>query len=137
MKTLFDLIRPIPADRTAIIIPESNLRISYGAFRDQVEALAEALVGAGISRGDRVGIALPNGLPMVVSFFAAAMAGTAAPLNPAYKEDEFRFFLADTDARVLILPPASLDDARRAAGDAIPILPIDMDANGTVGFVGS
>jgi len=137
MKTLFDLIRPIPADRTAVIIPESNLRISYGAFRDQVEALAEALVAAGISRGDRVGIALPNGLPMVVSFFAAAMAGTAAPLNPAYKEDEFRFFLADTDARVLILPPEGLDDARRAAGDAIPILPIDMDANGTVGFVGS
>jgi acyl-CoA synthetase (AMP-forming)/AMP-acid ligase II len=137
MQTLFDLIRPIPADRTAIIIPESNLRISYGAFRDQVEALAEGLAAAGISRGDRVGIALPNGLPMVVSFFAAAMAGTAAPLHPAYKEDEFRFFLADTDARVLILPPEGLDDARRAAGDAIPILPIDIDVNGTVGFVGS
>ena len=76
MNTLFDLIRPSPADRTAIILPESNLCISYGAFRDQVEALAEGLAAAGIRRGDRVGIALPNGLPMVVSFFAAAMAGT-------------------------------------------------------------
>ena len=120
MNTLFDLIQPIPADRTAIILPESNLRISYGAFRDQVEALAEALAGAGIRRGDRVGIALPNGLPMIVSFFAAAMAGTAAPLNPGYKEDEFRFYLEDTDARVLILPPDGLDEARRAAGDAVP-----------------
>src|SRR2546423_15613458 len=76
MKTLFDLIQPIPADRTAIILPESNLRISYGAFRDQVAALAEALAAAGIGRGDRVGIALPNGLPMLVSFFAAATTGT-------------------------------------------------------------
>jgi acyl-CoA synthetase (AMP-forming)/AMP-acid ligase II len=90
MKTLFDLIQPIPADRTAIILPDSNLRVSYGAFRDQIQAVAEALAGAGIRRGDRVGIALPNGLPMVVSFFAAAMAGTAAPLNPGYKEHGLR-----------------------------------------------
>src|SRR4029453_10492355 len=106
-RTLFDLIRPIPAERTAVILPESNLRIPYGAFRDQIEALAEGLAAAGITRGERggrVAIALPNGLPMVVAFFAAAMAGTAAPLNPGYKEDEFRFYLEDTDARVLILP---------------------------------
>jgi acyl-CoA synthetase (AMP-forming)/AMP-acid ligase II len=137
MKTLFDLIQPIAADRTAVILPESNLRISYGAFRDQIEALAEALAGAGIGRRDRVGIALPNGLPMVVSFFAAAMAGTAAPLNPAYKEDEFRFFLDDTDARVLILPPDGLEEARRAAGDRVPILPIETNADGIVSFIGS
>jgi acyl-CoA synthetase (AMP-forming)/AMP-acid ligase II len=136
-RTLFDLIRPIPAERTAVILPESNLRISYGAFRDQIEALGEGLAAAGITRGDRVGIALPNGLPMVVSFFAAAMAGTAAPLNPGYKEDEFRFYLEDTDARLLILPPDGLDEARRAAGAKVPILTIDMDANGTVGFAGS
>jgi acyl-CoA synthetase (AMP-forming)/AMP-acid ligase II len=137
MTTLFDLIRPIPADRTAIVIPESNLRISYGALREQVESLARGLAAAGIGRGDRVGIALPNGLPMVVSFLAAAMAGTAAPLNPGYKEDEFRFFLGDTDARVLILPPDGLDEARRAAGGTVPILTIDTDASGTVGFTGS
>ena len=122
MNTLFDLIQKIPADRTAIILPEPNLRISYGAFRDQVVALAEALAAAGIERGDRVAIALPNGLPMIVSFLAASMAGTAAPLNPAYKEDEFRFYLEDTDARVLILPPDGADEARRAAGDRVPIL---------------
>ena len=82
--------------------------------------MAEALAAAGIRRGDRVGMALPNGLPMVVSFLAAAMAGTAAPLNPGYKEDEFRFYLEDTNARVLLLPPDGLDEARRAAGDACP-----------------
>src|SRR5450631_1803979 len=88
--TLLDLLRPIPAGQTAIIIPEQNIRVTYGELRNQVEALAEALAAEGIGRTDRVGIALPNGLPMIVAFLAASTAGIAAPLNPAYKEDEFR-----------------------------------------------
>jgi acyl-CoA synthetase (AMP-forming)/AMP-acid ligase II len=73
---------------------------------------------------------------MIVSFFAAAMAGTSAPLNPAYKEEEFRFYLADTNARVLILPREGLDEARRAAGDTVRVLSTEVDANGRVGFAG-
>jgi oxalate---CoA ligase len=134
--TLFDLLVPIPAGKTAIILPEQNIKLSYGQLRDQVIALAEALAAAGVKRGDRVGMALPNGLPMIVSFLAASMAGTAAPLNPAYKEDEFRFFLEDTNARVLILPPTGAEDARKAAGDRVPVLPVAMDASGTVTFSG-
>ena len=33
-----------------------------------------------------------NGPEVVLSFFAAALAGTAAPLNPKYTPDEFRFY---------------------------------------------
>jgi acyl-CoA synthetase (AMP-forming)/AMP-acid ligase II len=134
--TLIGLLEHTPADRTAIILPEQNIRISYGSLRQQVQALAEQLAAAGVAPGDRVGIALPNGLPLIVSFLAASLAGTAAPLNPAYKEEEFRFYLEDTSARVLILPPDGLDDARRAAGDRIPILTIDMDDAGTVSLQG-
>ena len=36
------------------------------------------------TRGDRVAMALPNGLPAIVSFLAASISGTTAPLNPAY-----------------------------------------------------
>src|SRR3954447_7144854 len=132
--TLLDLIRPIPSEKIAVVLPEPNIRITYGQLRDQVERLAESLAAAGIGRGDRVGMALPNGLPTILSFLAASTAGTAAPLNPAYKEDEFRFFLEDTNAKVLLLPPAgaSEDAARRAAGDRVPVLTIDMDASGVV-----
>ena len=106
MNTLFDLIRPIPADRTAIILPEQNLRVfrtAHCAIRSQAvaEALAAPASAAAIASASRCRTACP----MIVSFLAASMAGTAAPLNPAYKEDEFRFYLEDTDARVLILPP--------------------------------
>jgi acyl-CoA synthetase (AMP-forming)/AMP-acid ligase II len=134
--TLIDLLQDAPADKIAIILPEQNIRVTYGSLRAQVQALAEQLAAAGVRRGDRVGIALPNGLPMIVSFLAASIAGTAAPLNPAYKEDEFRFFLEDTTAKVLILPPDGADDARRGAGDRVPVFGIEMDAQGTVSLIG-
>ena len=136
VSTLLGLLEHAPAQKTAIILPEHNVRVSYGTLRDQVQAVAEQLAAAGINPGDRVGIALPNGLPLIVSFLAASMAGTAAPLNPAYKEDEFRFYLEDTSAKVLILPPEGIDEARRAAGDSVPILAIEMDVAGTVSLKG-
>ena len=68
-------------------------------------SMANALASAGIRRGDAVAIALPNGLPAIVSFLAASIAGKAAPLNPAYPYEEFHFFLGDTNARVLLCPP--------------------------------
>src|SRR5262249_59287840 len=105
METLFDLITSIQAGRTAIALPEANLRVSYGALRDQIDAVAQALAGAGVKRGDRVGIALPNGLPMVVSFFAAAQAGTAAPPHPPYKKNQIPLSLSDTPAKGPVPPP--------------------------------
>jgi acyl-CoA synthetase (AMP-forming)/AMP-acid ligase II len=133
--TLLGLLEQIPADQTAVIVPEQNIRLTYGALRRQVQAVAETLAAYGVGRGDRIGIALPNGLPNIVTFLAAALAGTAAPLNPSYKEDEFRFYLEDTNARVLLLPTDGLDDARRAAGN-VPILTVEMDAAGTVSLQG-
>ena len=64
-----------------------------------------------------VAIALPNGLPAIVSFLAASIAGKAAPLNPAYPYEEFHFFLGDTDARILICPSVGAEFARTAAAD--------------------
>jgi len=120
MTTLLGLMASIPDEQTAIVLPEPNLRMTYGNLRKQVVAVAQALAAHGIGRGDRVGMALPNGLPTILAFLAAGEAGTAAPLNPAYKEDEFRFYLEDTSARVLLLPPTGADDARRAAGETAP-----------------
>jgi oxalate---CoA ligase len=116
--TLYGLLTPIPAERTAVILPEQNIHVTYGALRNQVEAVAEALAASGVGRGDRVAIALPNSLPTIVSFLAASLVGIAAPLNAGYKEDEFRFYLEDTNAKVLLLPPDGAEDARRAAGVA-------------------
>jgi acyl-CoA synthetase (AMP-forming)/AMP-acid ligase II len=136
-KTLLDLISSAPDEAIAIVLPDSgSLRVTYGSLRRQVQAVADQLASAGVGRGDRVGMALPNGLPTIVAFLAASMCGTAAPLNPAYKEDEFRFYLEDTSAKVLLLPPDGADAARRAAGDSVRVLTIEMDASGVTSMAG-
>lgn len=134
--TLLDLISAAKPDSTAIIVPDRNLRISYDALHRAVMTCAETLSAAGLTAGDRVGTALPNGLPNIVTFLAASMVGTAAPLNPAYKEDDFRFYLEDTGAKILLLPPDGAADARRAAGDRVPILTVDLDDSGSVTLSG-
>ena len=120
----------------AIGIPELGIVVTYDSLRQQVRNMADALASAGIGRGDRVAIALPNGLPAIVSFLAASIAGTAAPLNPAYPYEEFHFFLGDTDARVLLCPAVGAEFVRTAAADRkIPVFSVEMNDKGQVHLV--
>jgi acyl-CoA synthetase (AMP-forming)/AMP-acid ligase II len=135
-RSLLELLAAAPASRTAVVLPEAGIRVSYGSLRAQVARTADAFAAAGIGRQDRVAIVLPNGLPLIVCFLAAAAAGTAAPLNPGYRQEEFSFSLADTDARLLVLPPDGGAEARRAAGGRIPVLTAALDQTGEVEIEG-
>jgi acyl-CoA synthetase (AMP-forming)/AMP-acid ligase II len=126
-----------PRQATALILPESGARVSYDSLREQILTMAGALAAAGIGPGDRVAMALPNSAATIVGFLAASIAGTAAPLNPAYRYDEFLFYLEDTNARVLLVPPDGAEEARKAATERnIRILPVETSANGTVRLPG-
>jgi hypothetical protein len=57
----------------------------------------------GIGRNDRVAIVLPNGPEMATCFMACASGVASAPLNPAYRADEFEFYLSDLNAKALIV----------------------------------
>lgn len=135
--TLLQLFSAHPGDKTAVVLPEAKIQLSYSCLRHQAEALAQALAAMGVQRGDRVGLALPNGLPSLVGVLAASLVATAAPLNPAYREDEFRFYLEDTNARLLIVASGHDEQARRAAGDRVPVLTIAMDEAGHVKLGGT
>src|SRR5262249_31261299 len=131
---ILELLDTGKPDQVAISVT-GGPSVTYAALRQQVDRLARELNRLGLGRGDRIAIALGNGLEMVASFLAAATAGTATPLNPAYKYDEFKFYLEDTRARALILPPDELPEARRAAGEAgIPVIEAGTDAEGQVTF---
>ena len=132
---LLEVLRAAPGERTAVILPEAGISITYNGLREQVMAMADALAGAGIRRGDRVATVVPSGLPAIVSFLAASIAGTAAPLNPGYREDEISFYLEDTSAKVLICPAEGADAARQAAKGKVPIYTIAMDDKGFVRLV--
>ena len=120
-----------PSD-TAIAVSDGGPSVTYAQLREQVERLVVTLKQLGLQRHDRIAIALPNGLEMIAVFLAASTAGTAAPLNPAYRQDEFKFYLEDTSARALIVPPNDLGEARAAAGDDVMIVEANLDPDGAV-----
>jgi acyl-CoA synthetase (AMP-forming)/AMP-acid ligase II len=106
--------------------------LSHGELRALAERTVAALNGMGIGLGDRVALVMPNGPEAAASFVAIACGATTAPLNPAYKLDEFAFYLEDLQARALVLPAGSDSPARAAAlAKGIPIL--DLVAEETAG----
>src|SRR5260370_30219790 len=101
---ILDLLENGNPSRIAISIAGGGPVVTYDRLRQQVDALAAKLSQLGLGQGDRIAMALPNGLEVIASFLAASTVGTAAPLNPAYTRDEFKFYLEDTGAPALILP---------------------------------
>ncbi len=130
--SLWELLELGPEDRIALVAPDSGVRLSYGALREQVRSVADRFASAGLLPGERIALALPNGIPATVCFLAASMAGTAAPLNPAYRLEEFNFYLEDTGAKILVVPPQGAEEARRAAGDRLPLVVAGLDPSGRV-----
>jgi acyl-CoA synthetase (AMP-forming)/AMP-acid ligase II len=116
---------------TAIVVP-GGPRLTYAQLGAQVDAAAEGLARLGIRRGDRVALVLPNGLESIVLFIAAATAGSAAPLNPAYKESELRFYLEDTKAKALVVPRGGGEAARRALPEGATLVEASVDEHGSV-----
>src|SRR5690554_6267812 len=113
---IVDLLRNGKDSAPAIIVPESADPVTFAELRRQVRDLAGQLNALGIGRGDRVAIVLPNGPAMAIAFLAVASCATAAPLNPAYREEEFKFYMDDLNAKALITFPDDMPEAHRAAG---------------------
>ena len=131
MRTLNEVLERGATKATAIAVP-GGPRLTYGQLREQVEAAADGLAELGLGRGQRIALVLPNSVETIVLFLAAAATGTAAPLNQAYKEDEFRFYLEDTEARALIVPPGGGEAARRALPAGAILVEAATDAGGRV-----
>ena len=118
----FDAMTP---DATAIAAPERP-PFNYRSLYQQTKATIHALNGMGIGRNDRVAIVLPNGPEMAVCFLSVASGATAAPLNPAYRAEEFDFYLADLGARALITQMEMNTPAVEVAGArGIPVISLE------------
>ncbi len=97
--------------------------------------VADTLAGRGIGPGDRVAIVLPNGPEMASAFLTVAAACCAAPLNPAYKADEFEFYLSDLKPAAIILAPGAFPAAADVAARlGIPVLNLVHDESAAAGL---
>ena len=91
----FQTVLPKESNSTAIIIlTEPPFKLSHKQLFQQSLAFQEKLAATGIAPGDAVAIVLSNSLELVISFLATSFQGAiCAPLNPAYKQDEFDFYV--------------------------------------------
>lgn len=111
MSTLQECL-PSSASTTAIIIPgnPSSQAISYAQLSTHVSQLQGDFASLGIPPQAAVSIALPNSYEFVVAFLAAAwQRAVVAPLNPAYRQEEFEFYLKDLKSIVLLLPKGAFE----------------------------
>ena len=112
---LRDLLANGAAEAPAISAP-GHPALTFGALRALIGDTLTQLNALGIGRNDRVAIVLANGPEMATCFMACASGVTSAPLNPAYRTDEFEFYLTDLKARALIVEQGSTSPAIEVAG---------------------
>ncbi len=127
------------ADSVAFSAP-GRPDLTYHGLRRHVHATVAALNERGVGRGDRVAIVLPNGPEMASAFVAIAAGATTAPLNPAYRQPEFEFYLQDLGAKAVVLAEGD-DSPARAAAAALGVTAMDIRSDpdspaGTFSFAG-
>ncbi|WP_299846408.1 malonyl-CoA synthase [uncultured Roseovarius sp.] len=102
-----------------------------GLFRG-AEALAAALVGAGLMPGDRVAVQVKKSLEALQLYLGTIMAGGVfLPLNTAYTVSELAYFLSDATPRIIVCDPARMNEISAIAGSAT-LLTLAADGTGTL-----
>ncbi|WP_198375068.1 acyl--CoA ligase [Neoroseomonas rubea] len=122
-ETISRLLAGGAAEAAAIRGTNERPTMTYGALRELCQRTVGTLNRLGIGRGDRVAIVLPNGPEMAAAFLAIGCGATTAPLNPAYRAEEFTFYLTDLRAKALVVLHGMATDAREVAARlSIPVL---------------
>jgi acyl-CoA synthetase (AMP-forming)/AMP-acid ligase II len=103
------------ADEAIALSAPGAAPLTYRSLRSLVDETVVTLNHLGIGRGDRVAIVLNNGPTMATTFLGVAAGCASAPLNPAYRADEFEFYLGDLGAKGLIVEAASTSPAIEVA----------------------
>ena len=94
----------------AIIVPRKSdaLFVSYQELNSHVSLFQEQLAHLGIAPETAISVALPNSYEFIVAFLAASwQRAIASPLNPAYKQEEFEFYINDLNSTLALVPRGS------------------------------
>ncbi|HET6156755.1 MAG TPA: acyl--CoA ligase [Dongiaceae bacterium] len=133
IRTIADLLRAGDSTAPAIGAPDRTM-MSRAALLRLVEQTGGALRTLGIQQDHAVAMVMPNGPEMATAFVAVTSWAAAAPLNAAYRADEFDFYLGDLDAKALIIQGGPDSPARAIATQRnIPVIDLTPDEKGPAG----
>jgi long-chain acyl-CoA synthetase len=114
---------------------------SYADLRAWSARITDALAPSCRVPGARVGLMMPNSAAYVAAFYGIArVGGVIAPLNVRYRTQEIVYYLGDTHAAALVVPPALLpivDEATATLATRPTILVVDDDGGCSVARSGA
>ena len=92
-------------DGDALVFP--GRRISFAELLDRATAVARSLAALGVTKGDHVGMVLPNMAEYVDVMLGTMLLGAwAVPINSRYKARELAYVIENADLRVLFTTDA-------------------------------
>lgn len=92
-------VRETPYAEAAV---EGDVRLSYAALGDRVDAFAKGLLAAGVAKGDRVALLAPPGLHFWVCYLATVSIGAIwFGLNPRYQRNEYSYLLESAAPKIV------------------------------------
>jgi long-chain acyl-CoA synthetase len=98
-------------DKEAIVF--EGQRFNFAQLDSLSRSATNWLTAAGIGRGDRVAILLPNVPAFAVWYYGALRLGAiAVSISPRLKASEVAFLISDCDAKVLVALPESLGEVQ-------------------------
>ncbi|MBA2712684.1 MAG: long-chain fatty acid--CoA ligase [Rubrobacteraceae bacterium] len=103
--SLYDLfIRAAEEHRGRTALSFYGTTFEFERLQALVEKMAASLAAAGVSKGDRVALMLPNCPQYVISFFATVRLGAVVTqINPMYVEREIEHILNDSGAETIVV----------------------------------
>src|SRR5881397_4091027 len=110
--------------------------VTYGELAALANRAGNALLSQGVSRGDRVLLALPDSAEFVAAFFGAAKIGAVAvPVNPFARASDYIHYLENSEPSAAIVHAESLAEFLPASSvrPQIPIVVVGenkMDLHG-------
>ena len=110
--TLHDLLHnAVERDPHKAAVVDGDAEYSYEDLERESSSLAAALIGAGVARGDRVGVLVEKSWEAIVSMLAASRIGAAyVNVNPLFKAPQVEYLVGDCDIRVMVGDTGKLDD---------------------------
>ncbi|QNN56760.1 AMP-binding protein [Diaphorobacter ruginosibacter] len=101
-----DMARRQP-DREALVSAHQGLRYTYSQLHAESRKLASALLGLGLSKGDRIGIWSHNNAEWVLMQFATAQVGLVlVNINPAYRTAEVEYAINKVGCKAIVTMPS-------------------------------
>jgi long-chain acyl-CoA synthetase len=117
-------------DRVALKL--DDIEVTYGQLNDAASRIAALLKDRGLEPGDRVGLMLPNVPYFPGVYFGILRAGCiVVPMNVLLKGREVKYYLEDSDAKLLVawgdFGEAAEQGAQEAGADCILVKPGEFE----------